>query len=119
MLHFTKGVTRWARPYDIEVSYASRFVIPVQHIATNSRVGSIQTDYLVSQRAGYLAYGCFSAEISFLVRQSQLKGRYGVGVPRLAAASRMKFSNKCCADAWSVPSPLTRAPGRHVPGLTQ
>ena len=25
----------------------------------------------------------------------------------------MKFSNKCCADAWSVPSPLTRAPGRH------
>ena len=22
MLHFTKGVTRWARPYDIEVSYA-------------------------------------------------------------------------------------------------
>jgi hypothetical protein len=35
-----------------------------------------------------------------------------------AAASRMKFSHKCCADAWSVPSSLTRAPGRHIIGLS-
>jgi hypothetical protein len=46
--------------------------------------------------------GCFSAEISVRVRPSRLKGRYRVGVPRLRAA--VKFSNKCCADAWSVPS---------------
>jgi len=49
--------------------------------------------------------GCFSAEISFLVQAISTQGPVGWGF-RGCEASRMKFSNKCCADAWSVLSPI-------------
>tara|TARA_B100000780_G_C20670142_1_gene266730 strand:- start:90 stop:323 length:234 start_codon:yes stop_codon:yes gene_type:complete len=61
-------------------------------------------------------------EISFLAtQQSNQEGRgtlQGGGVPRMRTPNRMKFSDKCCVDARSVPLSLiesdTRAPGRHI-----
>ena len=41
MLHFTKGVTRWARPYDIEVSYALHSQTPPEATFPERRIQTL------------------------------------------------------------------------------